>query len=196
MQVQINDNQVDVDITAVKSVPDLVEFVKSIIDPETIITELKINNFSLTENDWHMPLVAMLNRKISFVTGPLNEYVKDRISNAPSLVDEITVEFSTASNAFHSGASQEGNIHFVNAVKDLNEFLKWYSSLLDLKPEMRNEQTKFLEDMNDLFKICETLHQQQVYQSWWNAGETINNQLKPKLAQIKTTCENAFSSLD
>ena len=176
--------------------PDLVEFVKSIIDPETIITELKINNFSLTENDWHMPLVAMLNRKISFVTGPLNEYVKDRISNAPSLVDEITVEFSTASNAFHSGASQEGNIHFVNAVKDLNEFLKWYSSLLDLKPEMRNEQTKFLEDMNDLFKICETLHQQQVYQSWWNAGETINNQLKPKLAQIKTTCENAFSSLD
>ncbi|MEI7489443.1 MAG: hypothetical protein WCJ72_18910, partial [Chryseobacterium sp.] len=40
----------------------------------------------------------------------------------------------------------------------------------------------------EIGEVCQKICQQQLYQSWWALGETIEKELEPKLDQLETFC--------
>ena len=72
------------------------------------------------------------------------------------------------------------------AVKDLNAFLKWYSIVIETSSDVKNRFDQSIAPyLSELTKICEQLVQQQLYNSWFAIGDTIEGQLEPLLKNLK-----------
>lgn len=182
-------------ISGVRTMGELVEFVKSNIDPEKIITSLSINGQDLTDGDWRAPLSIQGENVLDVTTGSAESYVVDRLQIAVELVQEITEEFSRARESYQQGGSRDGNVGLNKAVSDLRAFLDWYYSVLSLIPGgNRVNLDGFRAEVGEVTKICEQLLQQQLYQSWWALGQTLQSKLEPKLGELKSFCERSSAS--
>lgn len=191
IKVSVDGADLNVDLGGIKTMGELVELVKTQIDPDAVIGSLKIEGRDLLESDWRSPLSAQGNRQLEIVTVSKHQFVTERLHQASGYVSHIKNEFDRAKEAFQQGSESDGNTFFGNAVTDLQAFFEWYSVVLEAgfesRPEMRAE---VLEQVNVLAGICEQLVQQQLYNSWWALGETIQNKLIPQLCQLEASCDN------
>ena len=181
--VEINGEVAITDTSAISTMGDLIELVKATIDPETIITDLKLAGKNLSDTDWRVPLSVQGTSTLEVTTGSRDAYIIGRLHSAPELLEAITEEFDKVKDCFKDSMVEKGNKLLGTAVGDLDAFIKWYEAILAMLTE---EVYKQYEDSLEKTAVaisatCEQLVQQQLYQSWWALGETIESKLIPEL---------------
>ena len=181
-------------IDSTKSLGDLLELVKSSIDPDTIVTKILLDEKQLTDSDWRVPLAKQGGKSLEIITGTKQVYVDERLSSASMYLDKIIRSYGQARVLFKNGDIQPGNSALSAAVNDTKAFIEWYQTILQLidnPPEA--EVAKFEDAVNQLTDTCEQVLQQQLYRSWWQLADLLERKLEPQLEQIKYACLGVFS---
>jgi len=193
MKVNLNGAPFSFPAEAVKTMGELVELIKSSIDPDTIIVDIRKNGEVLTDNDWRLPLAAQTSAVVEVQTGSKRAYVEERLSSASLYLDKIIRSFGQARMLFKSAEIQPANNELHKAVQDMKAFIDWYQTILQMienPPE--TEVQKFESTVNDLISTCEQILQQQLYRSWWAIADSLEKKLEPQLEQIKFACLGVF----
>lgn len=193
MNVNVNGVPFNYPREAIKSMGELIELIKSTIDPETIITAITIDDRLMTDNDWRLPLAAHANSTLNIESGSKKAYIESRLSSASLYLDKIIRSFSQARMLFKNAEIQAANNELGKAVQDTRAFIDWYQTILQLitnPPEA--EVQKFENAVNDLTDTCEQILQQQLYRSWWAIAESLEKKLEPQLEQMKFACLAVF----
>lgn len=189
IQVKVNEQNLMADVSSLKTLGDIIELVKAMIDPDDIITNMLISGKVIVDADWRSPLTAFQNDTLEFSTGDRNEYVRQRFHAAEGFVSHIIEEFSRAADIYKQGASENANQTLAYSVDDLLAFINWYMSILAFFPHgMEKETEEFDSQVKELQVICEKIVQQQMFYSWWALGEMLKTELIPQLVSLKEFC--------
>jgi hypothetical protein len=78
-----------------------------------------------------------------------------------------------------------GNKRLKSAVDTLRAFFEWYGTLLQLVPDIKRDKLDISTEVQDISETCKKICQQQLYQSWWALGETLEKELEPKLDKLE-----------
>ncbi len=57
--------------------------------------------------------------------------------------------------------------------------------MLDLLPAGNRGVFDIRPQTDEIAEVCKNICQQQLYQSWWAIGETLEKELEPKLDQLE-----------
>ena len=76
-------------ISEVRTIANLIELIKLTIDPNSIITEMRLNGKFLDEVEWRASLVSLVGSTFEINTGSKNDYVHDRLTQAEELKNII-----------------------------------------------------------------------------------------------------------
>ena len=113
---------------------ELVELVKSIIDPDHIITDICIDGRDLSEGEWQGPVSSFGTSIVEIKTGRIEDYVRAKMASAPEVVNDLYLLFRQSRKLFQSGGSFDGNQALGEAVRAAKAFFEWYSSMRQLVP--------------------------------------------------------------
>ncbi len=189
--VHLNGSEFPAPVAGLRNIAEVVELVKASIDPDSIIVDLQLNGQSLQEPDWQNSLAAHQSSVLEVATGRKEDFVSDRLAQSPQIVDMVLGRFQEARSSFSTGAVSAGNTTLGGALRDLKAFLDWYNTVLQMMPaHWQAHKDTFLAQISTLNKTCEEMMQQQLYQSWWAIGETIQNKLAPQLTDLKRLCSS------
>lgn len=191
VNVRINGEESPVGGESSSKVTDLVELIKSIIDPDHMITSILIDGRDMAEDDWYSTVNQLGTSIIEVETGTPEDFVAERLSRASEIVRACYVEFRDARKSFQDGDMSLGNQRLVTAVNTLKAFFEWYKTLLTLVPEEKREFFNMDPQVSDISETCKRICQQQLYQSWWALGESLEKELEPKLDALEDFCRKA-----
>ncbi len=195
--VNVDGQPFSADVTQVRSMADLIELVKTVIDPDSIIVSLALDGKPLSDADWRMPLNGQTKSQLEICTGNPELYVRERLEGAASYLTEIIDEFSLSSASYLTAVYESGNQKLAKAVHDLGAFVNWYSSLLGINPaQYASASQDFESRIRQIKLICDQLVQQQMFQSWILLGETIKSRLVPELEKLRAFCASQVSMLN
>ena len=185
-QVRINGTSSPINGQGLPKITDLIELIKSSIDPSHMIVRLQLNGKELKEQEWQFPPAQFGESDILEVeTGLPENFVRERMSLIPAVLENIFILFRGSRQSFQAGDMNEGNRIMVAAVKDLHAFFGWYSSLVRLVPEASRQQYDIGAQVDELTKVCKEICQQQLYQSWWALGNSLEMRLEPALDKLE-----------
>lgn len=174
----------------IKTMGDLVEFIKATIDPDKMIVSLSLDGKNLSENDWRMPISVHPNSRLQVETGDKAVYLADRLVLAPDYLEVIMSEFSEVAELFNQGKNFQANDIFSRAIDDLNAFMSWYTSLFALDASLEAaELNNVSQRVEGLAKICEELIQQMLHHFWGNVSKNLTEQLIPSLRELASYSE-------
>ncbi len=188
VSVRINGEDAPIKSDGLGKVTDLIELIKSVIDPDHMITGILIDGRELEDGDWVAALSGFQTSIVEVDTGLPSDYVATRLANAGSIVKACYYEFRESRKLFQEGKSAEGNKMLLEGVNALQAFFEWYGTLMDLLSEADREEFSIESYVRELTTVCKTICQQQLYQSWWALGETIEKELEPRLDQLESHC--------
>lgn len=188
MKILINEQDSGIDVSALSTMNEVVELIKNSIDPEHMITGLLINGEELSEDDWSAGLGRFTDATLLVSTGRPADYVAERIQVSSGIVRNCYLIFRDARKSFQDGNMQEGNEQLIGAVKDLQAFFEWYGTMLELVPEDERSKYRMDEKIEKISETCKKICQQQLYQSWWALGETLEKELEPELDKVEDFC--------
>ncbi len=188
VSVRINGSDSDLKTEGVQKMSELIELIKSWIDPEHMITSITLNGQDLEESDWSGSLAKHNTAIVEIETGTPQGFVADRLSQASAIIRSAFYEFRDARKSFQDGDMQNGNRKLVTAVQTLQAFFEWYGTLMELIPEAERVQYDMSSQVRDISDVCKRICQQQLYQSWWALGEAIERELEPKLDKLEDFC--------
>lgn len=186
--VKIDGNELSSDLSGISTMGDLIEVVKATIDPDTIITALTLGGRELTDADWRAPLSVQGGNLLEVQTGSKENFVEDRLTQSVVFANHIMHEFGFARDLFKNAQNQKANLEFGKAVEDLQAFVRWYDTLLQMFPAGGLERGEFEIKMGEIQKTCEQVLQQQLYNSWWALGETLEKRLEPQIGSLRDFC--------
>lgn len=186
--IAINGIETQMSVAGMPRVIDVVELIKSSIDPDHMITGIFINGNELSDDDWNAPTAQFADATLEVITGRPEEFVKERLNCAPEVVQACYLEFRTARRFFKDGKMDEGNKQLVQAVNTLQAFFQWYASMVEIVPEADREQYMIEKEISEVSNVCKKICQQQLYQSWWALGETLESELEPALDEVEDRC--------
>ena len=83
----------------------------------------------------------------------------------------------------------------VQAVNELKAFFEWYGTMVELIPEEKRDQFSMTEKVEMISDTCKKICQQQLYQSWWALGETLEKELEPELDDVESFCKKVAQNL-
>lgn len=195
MIVRINGRETPINTAGLQRMTDFVELVKSIIDPEHMITAILINGCELSDNDWVAAVSQFESATIEIETGRPEEYVYHRLATAADILSQCYMAFRSARKDFQAGIMQEANRKLLNGVNTLREFFSWYSTLLELLDAEKRKPFDITEPVKEITDTCKTLCQQQLYQSWWAIGETLEKKLEPELDKLEDFCRKMTKNI-
>ncbi|MDD2943326.1 MAG: hypothetical protein PHC51_10225 [bacterium] len=174
----------------IKTMGDLVEFIKATIDPDKMIVSLSLDGKNLSENDWRMPISVHPNSRLQVETGDKSVYLADRLVLAPDYLEVIISEFAEVAELFNQGKNFQANDIFSRAIDDLNAFMGWYTSLFALDASLEAaELDNISHRIEALTKICEQLIQQMLHYFWSNVSKSLTEQLIPSLRELASYSE-------
>jgi|LakMenE01Jun11ns_1017448.scaffolds.fasta_scaffold9708305_2 hypothetical protein len=195
LRVLINGEEAQLDTSNVPRFSDLIELVKATIDPDHMITSILMDGREVTDDEWFRNLSQLGSATVEINTGRPDEYVSNRISEASKVVRSCFLEFRDARKGFQDGDMQIGNRRLKVAVDTLRAFFEWYGTLLQLIPEDRRDRVDISPQVRDISETCKKICQQQLYQSWWALGESIEKDLEPKLDKLEDACRKAAKQI-
>src|SRR4051812_26968358 len=103
-QIRINGEESGVKGTPGLRVVDLVELIKTNIDPDHMITNILLNGRELEEKEWYLTLQQFGDTAIFEVdTGSPAEYVTSRLGQAADVVRACYIDFRDSRKLFQSG---------------------------------------------------------------------------------------------
>ena len=188
--VKINGEQELSDIGAINTMADLVELIKSHIDPDSIITALVLEGKELSDADWRVPLSVQGDAVLEVTTGSKEEYVAERVVQAGDYLEQIISQLSDCTAFYRDGNNEDANSIFSQSMEDLKAFFTWYGSVLQVLAETAAEDVKdYSVRIGPILQICEEIVQHQLHQSWILMAEVIDGKLISKLRDIKQFCE-------
>ena len=191
VSVRINGEDSSIRSEGLPKVADLVELIKSMIDPEHMITGILIDGRDLGEDEWYANVNQLGTSIIEVETGTPEEFVSSRLTRASDIIRACYMEFRDARKSFQDGNMTTGNQRLATAVNTLKAFFEWYRTLLGLVPESRRSKFDIEEQTAELLETCKRICQQQLYQSWWALGESLEKDLEPKLDKLEDFCRKA-----
>jgi hypothetical protein len=179
--VRVNGSEAEFPTGRLQKLTELIEFLKTSIDPSHMITAIRIDGRELDEQDWSASLGAYETAIMEVETDTPENFVAARIEKAPEVVRSMYLLFRDSRKAFQSGDMQLGNRRMIEAVNTARAFFEWYNSLLTLMPEESKSAFDINPQVREISEVCKRLSQQQLYQSWWALSETLEKELEPKL---------------
>lgn len=186
--VRINGGESNINGNGVSRVTDLIELIKTSIDPEHMIVSILVDGRELEESDWTSQVNQYSTSIIEIETGTPDSYVAGRMHQSGDIVQKLFLEFRDARKWFQDGKMVEGNRSLVHAVNGLRAFFEWYGAVTQVAPEGQRTKYDISSNVKDLSETCKLICQQQLYQSWWALGETLEKQLEPKLDKLESSC--------
>jgi hypothetical protein len=186
--IRINGQASEINPSGLTTVAELIELIKGVIEPEHMITNILLDGRDLQEADWSSGITKFSTSVLEIETGLPEEYVADRISLSPQIIQACYLSFRDARKCFQDGKMQDGNKKLVQAVAGLKAFFEWYGTLLNLVSEPTRQAFSIESQVTGLMVISKKICQQQMYQSWWAIGETIKNELEPELDKLEDHC--------
>jgi hypothetical protein len=205
MQVKINAQESNLPVALSTKFSDFVELVKSIIDPDHMITDIKIDGGNIFLDNWLLPLQSVsdsngraLNETtiIEVETDLPVKYVYTQLSKCPRAVQACYLEFRDARKTFQSGDSQLGNKKLLGASQTLKAFFDWYITLLQITPEEFRSLINLETHAEEILSVCKRICELQLYRSWWPLSEIIEKELEPKLDTLEDKCRAMCIELD
>lgn len=167
---------------------ELVELIKAFIDPEHIITDLRIDGRDVSDAAWGSTLSQIGTVIVEVDTGPVAEYVRTKMAVAPALLNDLYMQFRSARKLFQTGSAFQGNQELAKAVNTARAFFEWYATMLQLVPTEERSQYDIEKQVTDIGESCKKICQQQLYQSWSSVGETIEKEIEPKIDTLESYC--------
>lgn len=195
LRVLINGDEAQLDVSSVPRFSDLIELIKANIDPDHMITAILLDGREVTDDEWFRNVAQLGDGTVEIATGRPDEYVTTRISEASKVVRSCFLEFRDARKGFQDGDMQIGNRRLKVAVDTLRAFFEWYGTLLQLVPEDKRDCVDISPQVRDISETCKKICQQQLYQSWWALGESIEKDLEPKLDKLEDACRKAAKQM-
>jgi len=189
-RILINGEEASIRSDGLSQLTDVVELIKTLIDPEHMITGILLDGRELTEQDWGANTAQVADSVLEVVTGKPEDFVNARLATAATVVRTCFIEFRDARKFFQIGKMQQGNQQLVQAVQTLQAFFEWYATMLELMPEDRRRRYDIRPKAQEISEVCKKICQQQLYQSWWALGETLQSELEPKIDQLEDFCRN------
>lgn len=186
VSVRINGVESGISCGGLSRFPELVELVKANIDPEHMITSIVIDGRLPTEEDWSANLSQFETNIVEIETGKPAEYFLGQIGQAADVVQACFTQFRSSRKSFQSGEMVEGNKLLIEAVGTAKAFFDWYGTLLQLVTPEEGKVYDIEAHVTDISECCKRICQQQLYQSWWALGETLEKELEPKLDKLET----------
>jgi hypothetical protein len=191
VQVRINGEDSAIQGDGSPKVADLVELIKSTIDPDHMITGILLDGRELGEDEWYASVNQLGTAIIEVETGTPEEFVSSRILRASEIVRSCYLEFRASRKSFQDGDMTAGNQKLVSAVNTLKAFFEWYRTLLGLMTDEQKPKFDIEDQTREIMETCKRICQQQLYQSWWALGESLEKDLEPKLDQLEDFCRRA-----
>ena len=188
IRVRVNGNYADIPMANVPRFTDLIELVKSQIDPDHMITSLLIDGRELTDDEWNQNVAMLGGDTLDVTTGHQEVNVADRMQDASRVVRSCFYEFRDARKGFQDGDTVTGNKRLKVAVDTLKAFFEWYGTLVQLVSETKRERLDISPQVLEISESCKKICQQQLYQSWWALGESLEKDLEPKLDKLEDAC--------
>jgi hypothetical protein len=186
--VRVNGSESALQTTQLSKLAELIELIKSNIDPEHMITSIRLNGRELEEQEWGFNLSQFETAIIEIETDTPTNFVASRIEQAPNVVREMFVMFRDSRKSFQGGDTVGGNQRLIQAVNTSRAFFEWYNSLLHLVPASDRNRYDINPQVDEIADVCRRICQQQLYQSWWALGETVEKELEPKLTSLEDYC--------
>jgi hypothetical protein len=191
IRLKINGNYSDVPVASGARFVDLIELVKAQIDPEHMVTSILMDGRDLTEDEWNQSVAGLTGDTLEFETGAPEDYVATKMQDASSVVRSCFLEFRDARKSFQDGDTMSGNKRLKIAVETLKAFFEWYGTLVQLVTETKRERLDISTQVLEISETCKKICQQQLYQSWWALGESLEKDLEPKLDKLEDACRRA-----
>lgn len=188
VSVRINGSDSDINSSGLQKLTELIELIKASIDPEHMITRILVNGRDLSDSEWSANLNQFGTAIVEIETGTPEAFVVDRMSKAGDVVNTCYNEFRDARKRFQAGEMLEGNSALGKAVNTTKAFFDWYGTIVQLVPPEKAARFDILQQVEDIAACCKRICQQQLYQSWWALGETIEKELEPKLDNLEDIC--------
>jgi hypothetical protein len=186
--VRINGIEPGLRTDGLVKVGDLIELVKTVIDPDHMIIEIEVDGIPISDDVWGGALQAVSNSHFDFYTNTRTSYLTEQVNKSPKAVQACFVQFRDARKTFQGGDTQGGNQKLVQATDTLRSFFDWYSVLLQLATENQKVQMNLEPALSDILASCKSICQLQLYKSWWALGESIQNELEPQLDRLEDKC--------
>jgi hypothetical protein len=188
MEVRVNGEIFGLHTASLSRVSDIVELIKTNIDPDHMITSVSIDGRDLEEADWSANPASFGSSLFEVETGLPEDYVRQRMMNAHYLVQEIFMQFRDARKSFQEGLSIDGNRQLGKSVQTFQAFIEWYGTVVGLLPEEKQRLFDITPIVSDLSVSCQSLCQKQLSQSWGPLADIIKNELEPKLEKLEDIC--------
>ena len=185
--VRVNGSESGVSPGRLQKLTDLIELIKSQIDPNHMITAIRIDGRELEEHEWSSSLGQFETNILEIETDTPESFVAARIEKSPEVVRSMHLLFRDSRKGFQSGDMSLGNRRMIEAVNTSRAFFEWYNSLLHLMPEANRAKFDINPQVAEISDVCKRICQQQLYQSWWALGETVEKELEPKLERLEDT---------
>ena len=195
VSVRINGEDSSIRTDGLSQFTDVVELIKSVIDPEHIITGILIDGRELEETDWVANPSQFSTSIVEVLTDTAENFVTFRLCNAAEVVRECALQFVDAREKFQAGNMQDANQSLGTAVNTLQAFFEWYGTLMELLSPADQAKFDLTQPVEEISEVCKRICQQQLYQSWWALGETLQNDLEPKLEGLERTCRKFKSEI-
>jgi len=188
VRVSVNGRYEDMNLENVPRFTDLLELIKSQIDPEHMITSILLDGRDLSDEEWGQKLGELRGETLQVETGHPEIYVSDKMQDASRVVRSCFFEFRDARKGFQDGDTMTGNKRLKVAVDTLKAFFDWYGTLVQLVSDTKREKLDITPQVTEITETCKKICQQQLYQSWWALGESIEKELEPKLDKLEDAC--------
>lgn len=191
VSVRINGEESPIKGEGVPRVIDLIELIKSHIDPDHMITRILLDGKELDEQTWNGTTSQLGTAIFEIETGTPADYIVDRLAKAADVVRACYIDFRDARKFFQAGDMNTGNKKLVVATNTLKAFFEWYGSLLELMGDEDRPKYDITDQVTTIADSCKKICQQQLYQSWWALGESLEKELEPKLDALEDFCRQA-----
>jgi hypothetical protein len=186
--IMVNGQDSGIKADGLPNMADLIELLKSSIDPDHMITSILIDGRELDDSDWSASTAKYSAAVLEIQTGLPDEYARRKLSSASGVVRQCFLDFREARKCFQAGDMQPGNQHMVRAVNTLQAFFQWYVSMVELLPKAEQPSYSIQDKVTEITETCKKICEQQLYQSWWALGETIKDKLEPQLDKLEDFC--------
>jgi hypothetical protein len=163
---------------------DLIEVIKDHIVPGHMITALRIDGRAVSDEDWEISPRYLGGTTLEVTTGTPAQYLKEKVSAAPEVIDNCYLMFRATRKAFIDGDSQSANQLLRAAVDNLQAFVSWYRTMLELMPEDQRLRFGIDPEITEMGETLERICMQQLTQSWKLTGDTISKALEPQLDNL------------
>lgn len=189
--IRLNGQESSIRTDGLGRISDLVELIKSMIDPEHMITGILLDGRDLEDGHWEMSPGQFTTSILEIETGTPEQFVAERMAQASDIVKTCYYEFRDARKAFQDSNMQVGNQALIKGTNILKAFFEWYTTMADLVPADKRSRFDISSQTIEITDVCKQICQQQLYQSWWALSETLEKELEPRLDKLEDFCRKA-----